>query len=219
VPVRRYTHSANVDEPLQVETFDTAGSFDARYTYHADHLGSIRYLTDGSGTIVNAYDYDSYGRPLFGITAFDQPFAYTGREWDAATGLYHFRARAYDAEMGRFLQEDPIGILVGFNHSVRYRYSLPKGQSISESLDGLTTIVFEPDFNLNIYRYVNNDPINLKDPLGLIGISYSKLVKKQSATLRAIDFRARKALRVWPVLGSNDQKKQDELLILEMGVL
>ena len=109
VPIRRYTHSANVDEPLQVETFTVAGDFDAAYTYHADHLGSIRYLTDSSGTIVNAYDYDSYGRPMFGVTAFDQPFAYTGREWDAATGLYHFRARAYDAETGRFLQEDPIG--------------------------------------------------------------------------------------------------------------
>jgi len=120
VPVRRYTHSANVDEPLQVETFDAAGSFDARYTYHADHLGSIRYLTDASGTIVNAYDYDSYGRPMFGVTAFDQPFAYTGREWDTATGLYHYRARAYDAEMGRFLQEDPIALLEFDSNPYRY---------------------------------------------------------------------------------------------------
>jgi len=133
VPLRRYTHSANVDEPLQVETFEAAGSFDARYTYHADHLGSIRYLTDSAGTIVNAYDYDSYGRPMFGITAFDQPFAYTGREWGQATGLYHYRARAYDAEMGRFLQEDPIGCASGDLNFYRYvknnpvRYIDPSG--------------------------------------------------------------------------------------------
>ena len=59
IPLRRYTHSANVDEPLQLETFDTDGTFDAAYTYHADHLGIIRYLTDSGGDIVNAYDYDS----------------------------------------------------------------------------------------------------------------------------------------------------------------
>ena len=125
VPVRRYTHSANVDEPLQVETFTEAGSFDAAYTYHADHLGSIRYLTNASGTIVNAYDYDSYGRPMFGVTQFDQPFAYTGREWDAATGLYHYRARAYDAETERFLQEDPIGFNAGDMNIYRYVLSNP----------------------------------------------------------------------------------------------
>ena len=125
VALRRYTYSANVDEPLQLETFDSAGTFDAAYTYHADHLGSIRYLTDASGTIVNSYDYDSYGRPLFGTTTFDQPFAYTGREWDAATGLYHYRARAYDAETGRFLQEDPIGFAAGDLNVYRYVLSNP----------------------------------------------------------------------------------------------
>ena len=33
------------------------------------------------------------------------PFAYTGRELDP-TGLYYFRARYYDAELGRFLSRD-----------------------------------------------------------------------------------------------------------------
>ena len=138
MPLRRYTHSANVDEPLQLETFTAAGSFEAAYTYHADHLGSIRYLTDTSGAIVNAYDYDSYGRPLFGMTSFDQPFAYTGREWDAATGLYHYRARQYDAETGRFLQEDPIGFAAGDLNIYRYvgsnplSYADPSGLSAIE---------------------------------------------------------------------------------------
>ena len=82
------SHSANVDEPLQVETFNS-GIFEDVYNYHADHLGSIRYLTDAAGNIANAYDYDSYGRPMFGLTTIDQPFAYTGREWDVALSLIH----------------------------------------------------------------------------------------------------------------------------------
>ena len=32
-----------------------------------------------------------------------------GREYDAETGLYNFRARMYSPELGRFLQPDPIG--------------------------------------------------------------------------------------------------------------
>ena len=59
------------------------------------------------------------------MTSLDQPFAYTGREWDAATGLYHYRARAYDAETGRFLQEDPIGFAAGDLNIYRYVLSNP----------------------------------------------------------------------------------------------
>ncbi len=37
----------------------------------------------------------------------DNPFQYTGRENDG-TGLYYYRARYYDADVGRFVSEDPI---------------------------------------------------------------------------------------------------------------
>ncbi|MBI4237962.1 MAG: hypothetical protein HY696_06045 [Deltaproteobacteria bacterium] len=41
-----------------------------------------------------ALAYDSFGRPLAatGPTADAHPFRFTGREWDAATGLYYSRA-------------------------------------------------------------------------------------------------------------------------------
>jgi len=34
---------------------------------------------------------------------------YTGREWLPEIGLYDYRNRVYSAELGRFLQNDPIG--------------------------------------------------------------------------------------------------------------
>jgi len=139
-PVRRYTHGGNFDEPLQVETFDASGTFDARYTYHADHLGSIRFLTDALGQVVNAYDYDSYGRVAAELAAFEQPFRFTGREWDTAAQLYHYRARNYDPSTGRFIQEDPIGFAAG---------------------------------DLNISRYVWNNPLNYTDPSGLSAITFA----------------------------------------------
>jgi RHS repeat-associated protein len=50
-----------------------------------------------------------------------QPYTYTGREWDAETGLYYYRARYYDPQAGRFITEDPIGIGGGVNY---YTYVL-----------------------------------------------------------------------------------------------
>jgi RHS repeat-associated protein len=40
-------------------------------------------------------------------------YQYTGREFDADTGLYFYRARWYSAELGRFVSEDPIGFAGG----------------------------------------------------------------------------------------------------------
>jgi RHS repeat-associated protein len=53
-------------------------------------------------------------------------FRYTGREFDTETGLYYYRARYYDPEMGRFLSEDPIRFGAGHDF-YRYVYNDPIG--------------------------------------------------------------------------------------------
>ena len=42
------------------------------------------------------------------------------REYECDTGLYYFRARYYDPEMGRFLTKDPIGLAGGDTNLYRY---------------------------------------------------------------------------------------------------
>lgn len=37
------------------------------------------------------------------------PYKFTSREYDGDTGLYYYRARYYDANVGRFLSKDPLG--------------------------------------------------------------------------------------------------------------
>jgi RHS repeat-associated protein len=66
--------------------------------------------------VVERYAYSAYGEPklLSGTgtvlpdSAKDNRYTYTGREWDKAIGLYHFRARMYDSESGRFCGRDPL---------------------------------------------------------------------------------------------------------------
>ena len=100
----RYTHGLGIDEPLIMER--AAGSF----FYHTDGLGSITDLTDTTGAIAQSYVYDSYGNIVQQFGTLENPYTYTGREFDPESGLYYYRARYYDATAGRFLQEDPIGI-------------------------------------------------------------------------------------------------------------
>jgi len=72
-------------------------------------------LTNSSGNTVQVYEYDVYGR--VGATDASHPnrFMFTGREFDKETGLYYYRARYYNPQIGRFLQTDPIGYGDGMN--------------------------------------------------------------------------------------------------------
>ena len=107
--VTRYVFGTGIDEPLGAYR-GTTWEF-----YQADGLGSITSLSSISGTISNNYTYDSFGNVTSSTGAFTQPFRYTGREWDAETSLYYYRARYYDSNVGRFLSEDPIGFKAGVN--------------------------------------------------------------------------------------------------------
>ena len=51
--------------------------------------------------------YDAFGNPVSTGTV-QNPFTFTGREYDPKSGIYFYRARYYDPGAGRFLSEDPI---------------------------------------------------------------------------------------------------------------
>ena len=98
----RYTHGPGIDEPIAV----TKGG--STFFYHQDGLGSVTDLTDTVGVTAKSYSYDAYGNILESPGTVEQPYTYTGREFDSESGLYYYRARYYDPATGRFLQEDPI---------------------------------------------------------------------------------------------------------------
>jgi RHS repeat-associated protein len=77
------------------------------YYHHTDHLGTTETITDASGTVVWDASYEAYGKLVHenGTVSFKASF--TGKQVDSDTGLYYFNARWYDAELGRFVTEDP----------------------------------------------------------------------------------------------------------------
>ena len=81
--------------------------------YHQDGLNSVKSLTDNTGGIIANYDYDAWGNLATPLPSINNPFTYTGREYDRGTGLYYYRARYYDAKVGRFISPDPIGFAGG----------------------------------------------------------------------------------------------------------
>jgi YD repeat-containing protein len=92
--VTKYLPSLAIDDPLAME--QGAGS----YFYHKDGLGSISDLTNTSGSAVKNYRYRSFGEIYSETGTLDQPFTFTGREYDPESGLYFYRARYYDPRGG-----------------------------------------------------------------------------------------------------------------------
>jgi RHS repeat-associated protein len=118
-----YVHGAGIDEILVKVT--TSGPA----YYHHDGLGSTIALTGENGELLESYRYDAFGavtilspstldpRPS---TAFGNRFLFTGREWLSQVGLYDYRNRVYSAQIGRFLQTDPIRFAAGDGNLYRY---------------------------------------------------------------------------------------------------
>ncbi|MBI2513923.1 MAG: hypothetical protein HYV96_18285, partial [Opitutae bacterium] len=74
------------------------------YTY--DGLASVRELTDASGSITDAYDYDAFGNLLHRVGSTVSDHLYRGERFDTDLGQYYLRARFYNQSTGRFWNHD-----------------------------------------------------------------------------------------------------------------
>jgi RHS repeat-associated protein len=130
-----YQNGPGIDKKLSYKSTSGGGPFGPtikrRYLL-PDHLGSTTGVTNESGSLNAPPAYDSFGNRTGPL---DTRYGYTGREFDSFSGLYYYRARMYDPQIGRFISEDPIGFEGG---------------------------------DVNLYGYVHSNPINKRDPFGLI---------------------------------------------------
>jgi len=140
---KRFFHQGFQTFNVQLSTFDS-------FFYTRDHLGSIRELTDNTGTVVARYDYTPYGiRTPVSVTDIAD-FGFTGHYFHQPTGLHLALYRAYDAETGRWLSRDRLGEMSSLAN----------------------------DVSLSLYIYARNDPINFADPFGLASGTLNKATEK-----------------------------------------
>ena len=121
----RYTHGPGLDEPIAV----TKGG--STFFYHQDGLGTVTDLTDSAGATAKSYSYDAYGKVFDQAGTVEQPYTYTGREFDSESGLMYYRARYYDPRTGRFLQKDPMRFVNGIN---LYAYTMNNPANFADAL-------------------------------------------------------------------------------------
>ncbi len=111
-----------LDRPISMTRGNTT------YYYLYDHLGSVVGLSDGANSLVATYRYDPWGNVIASggsNPALLNPFRFTGREWDAESGLYYYRARYYDPQIGRFLSQDPLHLVTAGTHGYAYAGNNP----------------------------------------------------------------------------------------------
>jgi RHS repeat-associated protein len=118
---------------LTIQERDENNTIEREYTWGIDMAGGIggllnlkqndqdySYLYDGTGNVMNvvkdidesivaSYRYDIFGKPLKKTGTFDQPYRFSTKRYDEATGLSYYGYRFYIPELGRWINRDPLG--------------------------------------------------------------------------------------------------------------
>ncbi|MFQ3072461.1 RHS repeat-associated core domain-containing protein, partial [Neisseria polysaccharea] len=123
-PDGRYTYlytDQDSYEPLaQVRNWTTeeGESRQQIHYFHCDQIGIPREMTDKDGNLVWFGDYYGWGKlrsetNVTGTT--HQPFRLQNQYCDRETGLHYNFFRYYEPNIGRFVNQDPIGLIGGMN--------------------------------------------------------------------------------------------------------
>ncbi|MBD3920227.1 S8 family serine peptidase [Paenibacillus sp. PR3] len=106
------------------------------YYYLYNGHADVTALVNTAGEIKASYYYDAFGVVLESTGTISNPIRYAGYQYDQESSLYYLNARYYDPKIARFLSEDTY-----------------RGQ-------------MDDPLSLNLYTYVNNEPIMYTDPTG-----------------------------------------------------
>ena len=109
--------------------------------YGSDGHGSIRFLTDSSGSITDGYDYDAFGILIHQTGSTPNLYLYSGEQFDRELKLSFNRSRYLDPQTGRFWTLDKF-----------------EGDPYAPS-------------SLHKYLYCGANPVSLSDPNGYASIT------------------------------------------------
>jgi RHS repeat-associated protein len=137
----RYLWGPAVDQLMADEQISSLTNASLNETLWAltDHLGSVRDVVDNAGSVRVHKDFDAFGNVqsethynassstvTSGQAGYvELAFGYTGKLFEAWTGLQYNNARWYDAKVGRWINHDPIGFAGGTDNLYEYVGNAP----------------------------------------------------------------------------------------------
>ena len=82
----------------------------AYHFFVADHLGNTRVVANAAGAVEQNYHYYPDGQSIDDWTQieFDNPYKWSGKEWDGGLGAYDFGARLFAPADSRWTTPDPL---------------------------------------------------------------------------------------------------------------
>ncbi len=116
--------------------------------YIADHLGSVRAVTDAEGEVLDTFDYMPYGSEISSTSSTTTDYRFTGKERQSMVNnsIYDSFAR-FQNTYGRFMSIDPKA--ESFYHISPYTYCAgdpvnlvdPDGRIFTEALEAKVNIL------------------------------------------------------------------------------
>ncbi len=100
--------------PILTYKPNTSNGLDYHY-YHNDHLFTPQRLTDSTGTLSWSANYSAFGKATITKETITNNLRFPGQYYDTDIKLAQNYYRDYSAELGRYVESDPIGLDGGVN--------------------------------------------------------------------------------------------------------
>ncbi len=148
------------------------------YFYVNDNLGTPQVITDADGKSVWEALYKPFGSAgIHPESSVVNNFRFPGQYFDEETGFHYNYHRYYDPRTGRYLTPDPLNV-----SQIQILKQSSTNRLLRLSPDPFFFNYIQRFFNttllyhyalitpqgLNLYPYVQNNPVNWMDPLGLL---------------------------------------------------
>jgi len=102
-----HTYTYGLELTLEQRTYLSGGNFFNQTMYFVyDGHGSVRALTDTTGTVTDTYDYDAFGNLIHTTGSTPNNYLFAGEQFDPDLNLYYNRARYLNVSTGRFWSMD-----------------------------------------------------------------------------------------------------------------
>jgi RHS repeat-associated protein len=130
-----------------------------------DHLGTVRDVVNSNGKIVSHLEYSSFGE-LLKVSGTKPRFRYTGKLTDDVTLLQWNINRWFNAKVGKWISDDPMGFTVNDVNLIRYVMNSP-----ITSVDPLGLWKRVGPANSNIYGAENDEATLSKLATDISGVA------------------------------------------------